>query len=149
MTSRSCAAARPAQIWRAISSARSSGKRPIAPEQRRDVLAVDVLHRQERRAVDLVDVVDAADVRVRHLTCHADFGVELRQARRVAIDVGRQKLERDLLSELQIVGAVDLAHAAAADALDDAIAAAEERARLESAVVDRARGGEPSARRAG
>ena len=64
------------------------GEAADAPQQRREILAVDVLHRQERAAVDLVDVVDAADVRVRDLPRHAHFGVELRQARGIAIDVG-------------------------------------------------------------
>ncbi len=63
------------------------GESSDAPQQRREILAVDVLHRQERAAVDLVDVVDAADVRVRDLPRHADFGVQLRQPRRIAIDV--------------------------------------------------------------
>ena len=76
-------------------------------------------------AVDLVDVVDAAHVRVRDLPRHPHFGVELRQARGIAIDVGRQELQRDRLAELQIVGAIDLAHAAAAQPSDDAVAAAE------------------------
>ena len=35
-----------------------------AAQQRRQVLAVDVLHREEVLAVDLADVVDAADVGV-------------------------------------------------------------------------------------
>ena len=115
-----------------------------AAQQRREILAVDVLHREERRAVDLVDVVHAADVGVRHLPRHADFGVELRQPRRIAVDVGRQKLQRDRLAELQVVGAVHLAHAAAADAFDDAVAAAEERAGLEASVIDRPGAREPA-----
>ena len=116
MTPRSCAAARPAQICRAISSAALLGEAADAAEQRREVLAVHVLHRQERVALDLVDVVDAADVRVRDLPRHPHFGVQLRQARRIAIDVGRQELQRDRLTELQVVGAEDLAHAAACPA---------------------------------
>ena len=144
MTSRSCAAARPAQICRAISSAAVLGEAADAPEQRREILAVHVLHRQERRAVDFVDVVDAADVRVRDLPRHADFGVELGQPRRILVDVRRQELERDRLAELQVVGAIDLAHAAAAQPLDDAVASAEERARLEAAVIDGARRREPA-----
>ena len=103
-----------------------------APEQRREILAVHVLHRQERVPVDLADVVDAADVGMRDLARHAHFGVELRQARGIAIDVRRQELQRDRLPELQIVGAIDLAHAAAAEAADDAVAAAEQRAGSES-----------------
>ena len=59
-----------------------------AAEQRREILAVHVLHRQERVAVDLADVVDAADVRVRDLPRHPHFGVQLRQPRR---DRGRRR----------------------------------------------------------
>ena len=149
MTSRSCAAARPAQICRAISSAAVLGEAADALEERREILAVHVLHRQERRALDLVDVVDAADVGVRDLPRHADFGVELGQARRILVDVGWQELERDRLAELQVVGAIDLAHAAAAEALDDAVASAEERARREAAVIDGARRREPAGGRRG
>ncbi len=144
MTSRSCAAARPAQICRAISRRAVFREAADALEQRREILAVHVLHRQERRAVDFVDVVDAADVGVRDLPRHADFGVELGQARRILVDVGRQELERDRLAELQVVGAIHLAHAAAAQALDDAVASAEQRARLEAAVIDGARRREPA-----
>ncbi len=70
--------------------------------------------------------------------------MQLRQPRRIAVDVGRQELQRDRLAELQIVRAVHLAHPAAADAFDDAIAAAEERAGREASVIDRARAREPA-----
>ena len=114
-------------------------------EERRQILAVHVLHREERVPVDFVDVVDAADVRVRHLPRHAHFGVQLCQAGGIVIDSGGQKLERHRLAELQIVGAKHLAHAALAEAADDSVAAAEDVARLKSSVVDGAGGGEPSA----
>ena len=49
-----------------------------------------------------------------------------------------QELQRDRLPELQVVGAVDLAHAAAPDEADDAVALDEERAGVEArAVADR------------
>ena len=48
--------------------------------------------------------------------------------RLVALELGRQELQRDRLPQLQVVGAVHLAHAAAAHARDDAIAAGQERA---------------------
>ncbi len=124
------------------------GETADAAEQRCEILAVDVFHRQEGAAVDLVDVVDAADVGVRHLARHAHFGVQLRQLRRIAVDVGGQELERDRLTELEIVGAINLAHPAAPAALDDAIAAAEQRARREATVVDGSGRGEPAARHA-
>ncbi len=123
------------------------GKPPDALQQRRKVFAVDVLHREKRRAVDFIDVVDAADVGMRDLARHPDFGVELRQARRILVDVRREELQRDRLTELQVVGAVDLAHAAATEAFDDPVASAEEGARLEAAVIDRARRREPAASR--
>ena len=116
------------------------GEPADALEQRPQVLAVDILHRQKRRPIDFVDVVDAADVRMRHLTRHPHFGVELRQARGILVDVGRQELQRDWLAELQIVSSKDFAHPAASESLDDPVAPAEEGAGLEAAVVDRARG---------
>ena len=119
------------------------GETSDAAQERRQILAVDVLHRQERAALDLVDVVDAAHVRVRHLPRHPDFGVQLRQPGGIAIDAGRQEFERDRLSELDVVGTIDLAHAAFAEALDDPVAFAEQRARLKAPVIDRAGRGEP------
>ena len=50
-----------------------------APQQRGQVLAVDVLHRQEHVAVGFADVVDAADVGVADLPRDADLGAEPRQ----------------------------------------------------------------------
>ena len=118
-------------------------------EQRCEVLAVHVLHRQESVALDLVYVVDAADVRMRDLPRHPHLGVQLGEPRGVAVDVGRQELERDRLPELEVVGAEDLAHAAAAQSADNPVAAAEERAGGKAAVIDAAGGGEQAARLAG
>ena len=47
-----------------------------APQQRRQVLPVDELHREERVAVGLADVVDAADVRMRDVARHAHLAAE-------------------------------------------------------------------------
>ena len=104
-----------------------------APQQRRQVFAVHVLHRQEVAPVDLADVEDAADVRMRDAQRHAHFVEEPLEPIRIALDVPRQELQRDRLAELQVVGAVDLAHAAAAEQADHAIAAADERAGQEPA----------------
>jgi hypothetical protein len=83
---------------------------------------------------------------MRHLTGHPHFGVELRQARGIPVDVGREKLQRDWLAELQIVSSKDFAHPAATEALDDPVASAEDGAGLKAAVVDRARGRKPARR---
>ena len=103
-----------------------------AAQQRREVLAVDVLHRQEVLPVDLADVVDAADVRMRdlprdaHLVARTGRAVVL-----VARDRVGQELQRDRLAERQVVGAIDLAHAASPEQRDDAVAVGEHRARHE------------------
>ena len=76
----SCAAASPAHSCRASSSRLVRRQPADAPQQRREILAVHVLHREEVLAVGLADVVDAADVRVRHLARDADLVVEARQA---------------------------------------------------------------------
>ncbi len=57
------------------------------PEQRRQILAVHVLHRQDRLPVHFADVVHAADVRMRHLPRRPHFVVELRQLLRIALAI--------------------------------------------------------------
>ena len=110
-----------------------------ATEQRREILAVDVLHRQERVAFELADVVHAAHVGMRDLPRHADFRMELRQPRRIAIERLGEELQRDRLAELQIVGPIHLAHTAPTEAPDDPVAAVEDGSGRESAVIDRFR----------
>ncbi len=53
------------------------------------------------------------------------LGVEALEAARRPRRASGQELERDRLAELQVVGAVDLAHAAAAEQPDDAVALGE------------------------
>ena len=90
-------------------------------------------------AVGFADVVHAADVRMRHLPRRPRFVVELRQLLRILFQAGRQEFQRDGLTEPEIVGAVDLAHPAAAEQADDAVALLKDLARLKAAVVDRPR----------
>ena len=49
-----------------------------APQERREILAVDVFHREEVVAVDVAHVVHAADVRVRDLPRDFHLGHEPR-----------------------------------------------------------------------
>ena len=86
---------------------------------------------------------------MRDLARRAHFVVKLREARGIAGDRVGQELQRDRLPEPEIVGAIDLAHAAFAEQADDAIAAVEHRARRKAAVADRVRRAEPPARRRG
>ena len=50
-----------------------------APQQRREILAVDVLHREEVLAVGFADVVHAAHVRMGDLPRQPDFLMEARE----------------------------------------------------------------------
>ena len=111
----------PRELQRAV-----RGEAAEPAEEGGQLLAVDELHRQEGMTVDFVHVIHAADVRVRDLGGHAHLGVDLHQPGGVAVDVRGQELQRDGLPQLQVVGAIDLAHAAAAASFDDAVAAAEE-----------------------
>ena len=109
-------------------------------EQRREILAVDVLHRQEAAAVGVAEVVQPADVLVRHLARDAQLVVELRELRVVGRDAFGQELQGDRLIERQVVGAIHLAHAAAAEQRDQPVAAGDDRAGCQAA-------GEPCCRR--
>ena len=59
-----------------------------ASQQRGEVLAVDVLHREEAAAVGFAEVVEADDVLVRDLAGDAQLVVELREL----VGVGRRRL---------------------------------------------------------
>ncbi len=135
-TPRSCAAARPAQICSRDLERAILRKATYSPEQRREILAVHVLHRQERVALDFIDVVHAADVRMRHLPRHPHLRVELGEPRGIAVHVPRQEFQRHRLSKLQVVGAKHFPHPALSELADDAVAPAEEGARREAAVID-------------
>ncbi|HEV2764706.1 MAG TPA: hypothetical protein VGV38_17130, partial [Pyrinomonadaceae bacterium] len=115
---------------------------PETLQDRGQLLAAHELHRKEVLPLGLADVVDAADVSVRHLPREAHLLVEARERRAVARDALGQELQRDRLLELQVVRAVDLAHAAATQEADDAVAPGEHRPRDEARVVNRGgRGG--------
>ena len=111
-----------------------------AAQQHRQVLAIDILHRDELEAIDLADVVYAAHVGVRDLAGDAYLVVEARQRAIVARSGFRQELERHGLAQGQIGGAVHLAHAAAAQQAGDAIARRQQGSGQETAFIHRARG---------
>ena len=74
-------------------------------------------------AVVLADVVDRADVRVVQRRGDARFARGSGRAPRDRPRGRRQELQRDLPAEPDVLGAVDDAHAAAAQPLDDPIMA--------------------------
>lgn len=98
------------------------GQAADAPEERREVLPIHVFHREEVVPLELPDIEDAADVRVRHLPGRADLPVKPGQRGGVAQERLRQKLQGDRLIELEVVGAIDLTHPACAEKPRDSIA---------------------------
>ena len=125
------------------------GETPDPLEERREVFAVDVLHREEMAPFDLADVVDAADVRVRDLPREPDLRMEAREEALVGRDGLGQELQGDRLPELQVVGAIDLAHAALSEKPDDPVALAEHGAGRKGPEVDGARRDDPPDRGGG
>ena len=102
----------------------------IPPELVGQRLAVQQLHREEHDLVARLsarsrvsvaeDVVDAADVRVRHLSRQVHLALEPHDRALVVGDVRQDGLERDPLVQLEILGLVELAHAAFREVADDA-----------------------------
>ena len=107
-----------------------------APQKRGEILAVHVLHREEVLAVRLADVVDAAHVRMGHLARDADLVMQARQTVRAVGHVFGQELESHRLTELEILGPIHVAHAAAPEEADDPVAAGEHRAGNEPRLVE-------------
>jgi len=87
-----------------------AGQPADAPQQRRQILTVDVLHRDEQMPVDFADVVQTAHVRMGDVAPDSHLVNELLLPLRESL-AGREELQRHRLSELQVVGAVDLTHA--------------------------------------
>ncbi len=102
-----------------------TGKAPRPSEQRRQVGTVDELHAKKReRPVGRLradEVKHAADIRMRDLSRRGDFGSEHGEPRAIGRQFGRKELERDRLTQLEIVGSVDLAHPAAPQRNQEAI----------------------------
>jgi hypothetical protein len=88
------------------------GQSADAAQQSLQVLAVDVLHRQEMLAAHLVDIVNPANVGMRDLPGQAHLAQEHLEPPRALRDLVRQEFEGHRMAELQIVGAIDLSHAA-------------------------------------
>jgi hypothetical protein len=92
------------------------------PQQRAQVFPVDVLHGEERLALDLPHVVDAGDVGVAHLAGDAHLAEEAVEAPAVLGEGRGKELQRHRLVQLEVVGPVHLAHPAAADEAEDPVA---------------------------
>ena len=130
----SWAAARPAHSRRAISSALSPGRRPMRRSSERRSSPSTYSIERNVDAVHFADVVHAAHIRMRDLPGDAHLGVE--PVQQIARGRRGQKLERHGLVQLQIVGAIDLAHPALADESQNAVAFGEDGADRKAAFID-------------
>jgi len=98
------------------------GQPANAPEQGGKIFSIHVFHGEKNAAVGFTDVEDPADVGMRDLAGKTHFGVEALQSIFIPGKRYREELERNGLAEFQIIGAVNLAHAAFADKRDDTVA---------------------------
>jgi hypothetical protein len=84
-------------------------------------LAPEELHRDEGPALVLVHVEDRADVGVLERRSRLGFPLEPLECLRVARQLVREELQGDSAPELEILGLVDDAHAAAAELSEHAV----------------------------
>ena len=96
--------------------------RLAAPNQLRQRLAADELHRDERPALEDAELVDRDDVRMREAAGGAGLALEA-LAHLLVVEALAQELDRDGAIERGIAGEIDVAHPAALDeALDGVLA---------------------------
>ena len=100
-------------------------ERTAPAQDRREVLPVDQLHDDVRAARVLAEVVDGDDVGVAERGRRLGLRAETRREIGIAQVLRTEQLERDVATELGIGGAVDGRHPAAAQQLDQAVAAAQ------------------------
>ena len=132
----SWAAANPAQSLRAVSDGLVDGQAADAAEEGAEIFAIHELHGNVMQAFGDADVVDAADVGVGDLARDADFVVEAGEGAIVGGGGFGEEFQGDGLAESEVGGAVDFAHAAAAQESGDAIAAGHDGAWKEAAFID-------------
>ena len=86
-------------------------------------LAIDELHGEKRLAVVFADLVNRADVGMIHRGSRAGLAQQERAAASSSASAAAQDLDRDVAPELLVVGAIDLAHPAAAEQRGDPVRA--------------------------
>ncbi len=96
------------------------GKR-ASRQPRAERLPLDELHRDVGLAAGLADFVDRADVRMVERGRGPRLSHESRPGARIIEAVRREDLDGDVPMEMFVVGAIDLAHAAGTELVDDAV----------------------------
>ncbi len=94
---------------------------PFGRDDLAEGLPRDQLHREEELAFDLFDGVERDDVGVVQGGEAAGLAPEARQPVRVTGHLRRQRLERHLPAELEVLGPVHHPHPAAPDLFDDPV----------------------------
>src|SRR5262249_7188756 len=83
---------------------------------------------------------NAADIGMRDLPCNADFSVKSGQQIRVLRRFFRKELQCDRLTQLQIVRAIDFAHASRPHESENAVTAGKNGAGRKAAFIDKSVG---------
>ena len=116
-------------VWAASSASaiwipsRSTVSSPSGPAASRScsVVALQILHGDERASVLLADVVDRADVWMVERRCGPGFALKAAQGLGITRQIFGDELERNGTVKPRIFGFVHHAHPAAAELLDDAV----------------------------
>jgi hypothetical protein len=109
------------------------GQAPDTPQKRRKVFAIDILHGKKNVAFHVADVIDAANIRMRHTPCNPHLILKTLQESLIAGGFVGQKLESDRLAECQVVGSVHFTHAPFSQQRNDAVAPSKQSAGKEAA----------------
>ncbi len=83
--------------------------------------AIQKLHDDEGLIVIVVNLMDGADVGMVQGRSCARLAAKARQGQRIVSDLGRQKLDGHEASQLEVLGLIDHAHAAAAEFFHNAV----------------------------
>ena len=105
---------------------------PDPLQERCQVFAIDVFHREKVTAFKFADVVDAADIRMGHLPGDSHLGEQPFAPDGIVGKRLGQELQCNGLAQLQVIGSIDFAHATAAEQPDDAVAVGQDRSGSES-----------------
>src|SRR5262249_4748901 len=89
-------------------------------------LALEELHGQERGRTVAAEVEDAAHVRVADLARELDLALEALEGAGPLGQIGPDRLQRHADAELEVLGGVDLAHAALGEEAEHAVAAGDQ-----------------------
>jgi hypothetical protein len=96
-------------------------QRPGLLRQPHQVQPLDVFHREEVDVAVEVEVERLDELGVLHLRDHLDLGAELIDHLEVGAELGVDDLEGDDLLEIEVEGLVDLAQAAFAEQVEEAV----------------------------